>query len=61
MGDTNSYGLHRPAEGPMTIKTKLGKTPVLDVGTFAKIKNGDIKVLLPMFATILVSHQDSSS
>jgi indole-3-pyruvate monooxygenase len=45
MGDTNSYGLHRPAEGPMTIKTKLGKTPVLDVGTFAKIKNGDIKVV----------------
>jgi indole-3-pyruvate monooxygenase len=44
MGDTSSYGFHRPAQGPMTLKLKFGKTPVLDVGTFAKVKNGDIKV-----------------
>ncbi|KAH9535563.1 hypothetical protein CY35_17G060600 [Sphagnum magellanicum] len=45
MGDTSSYGFHRPAQGPMTLKLKFGKTPVLDVGTFAKVKNGDIKVV----------------
>jgi indole-3-pyruvate monooxygenase len=44
MGDTSSYGFHRPAVGPMALKGKSGKTPVLDVGTFARIKNGDIKV-----------------
>jgi hypothetical protein len=44
MGDTSSYGFRRPAQGPMTLKLKFGKTPVLDVGTFAKVKNGDIKV-----------------
>lgn len=45
LGDTTVYGFQRPADGPMTIKCKQGKTPILDVGTFAKIKNGDIKVL----------------
>ncbi len=44
MGDTSSFGFHRPAVGPMALKSKSGKTPVLDVGTFARIKNGDIKV-----------------
>lgn len=44
LGDTTCYGFSRPTDGPMAIKVKLGKTPVLDVGTFAKIKNGDIKV-----------------
>jgi indole-3-pyruvate monooxygenase len=44
MGDTSSYGFHRPAVGPMALKSKSGKTPVLDVGTFARIKNRDIKV-----------------
>ncbi len=49
MGDTSSYGLHRPAQGPMTLKLKFGKTPVLDVGTFAKVKNGDIKVTTSIY------------
>lgn len=44
LGDTTSYGFKRPTDGPMTIKCKQGKTPILDVGTFAKIKSGAIKV-----------------
>lgn len=44
LGDITSYGFKRPTDGPMTIKCKQGKTPILDVGTFAKIKSGTIKV-----------------
>ncbi|KAF8678549.1 hypothetical protein HU200_046164 [Digitaria exilis] len=43
-GDTARLGLKRPAFGPLELKSLSGKTPVLDVGTFAKIKSGDIKV-----------------
>lgn len=44
LGDTSRHGIHRPIEGPMLLKQKYGKTPILDVGTFAKIKSGHIKV-----------------
>ncbi|WVZ68954.1 hypothetical protein U9M48_017825 [Paspalum notatum var. saurae] len=44
LGDTALLGLKRPAFGPLELKSLSGKTPVLDVGTFAKIKSGDIKV-----------------
>ncbi|PWA62410.1 FAD-dependent pyridine nucleotide-disulfide oxidoreductase [Artemisia annua] len=43
-GDTASFGLDRPRVGPLELKNKTGKTPVLDVGTLAKIKSGDIKI-----------------
>ncbi|KAL3844155.1 hypothetical protein ACJIZ3_001558 [Penstemon smallii] len=43
-GDTGRIGLDRPQLGPLELKSLTGKTPVLDVGTFGKIKNGDIKV-----------------
>ncbi|KAI3728268.1 hypothetical protein L6452_16901 [Arctium lappa] len=43
-GNTASFGLDRPEVGPLELKGKTGKTPVLDVGTLAKIKSGDIKV-----------------
>ncbi|GLJ29762.1 hypothetical protein SUGI_0587720 [Cryptomeria japonica] len=45
LGDTSKYGLRRPGMGPLELKNKCGKTPVLDVGTLAKIKKGQIKVL----------------
>lgn len=45
LGDTARYGLDRPHLGPLELKNLSGKTPVLDVGTLAKIKSGDIKVL----------------
>ncbi|KAG6488614.1 hypothetical protein ZIOFF_049861 [Zingiber officinale] len=44
LGDTASLGLHRPKLGPLELKSLTGKTPVLDVGTLAKIKSGSIKV-----------------
>ncbi|KAM7276170.1 hypothetical protein ACFE04_018036 [Oxalis oulophora] len=44
LGDTARFGIHRPKLGPLEFKTVSGKTPVLDVGTFAKIKSGHIKV-----------------
>lgn len=44
LGDTSRLGLHRPRMGPLQLKNLSGKTPVLDVGTFDKIKSGDIKV-----------------
>ncbi|RRT59292.1 hypothetical protein B296_00010674 [Ensete ventricosum] len=44
LGDTEKYGIKRPAIGPLELKSAAGKTPVLDIGTFAKIKSGQIKV-----------------
>ncbi|KAL9250457.1 Indole-3-pyruvate monooxygenase YUCCA6-like protein [Drosera capensis] len=44
LGDTSRLGLARPPTGPLQLKNVSGKTPVLDVGTFNKIKSGDIKV-----------------
>lgn len=45
LGDTACLGIPRPSIGPMELKKVSGKTPVLDVGTVAKIKSGDIKVI----------------
>ncbi|XP_061339323.1 indole-3-pyruvate monooxygenase YUCCA6-like [Gastrolobium bilobum] len=44
LGNTARFGLDRPRLGPLELKNLSGKTPVLDVGTLAKIKGGDIKV-----------------
>ncbi|ONK80308.1 uncharacterized protein A4U43_C01F16210 [Asparagus officinalis] len=44
LGDTAKLGIKRPDLGPLALKSISGKTPVLDVGTLAKIKSGDIKV-----------------
>ncbi|XVF89219.1 hypothetical protein PTKIN_Ptkin19aG0112300 [Pterospermum kingtungense] len=44
LGDTSRFGLDRPRLGPLELKNLSGKTPVLDVGTLARIKSGDIKV-----------------
>ncbi|XP_037404956.1 indole-3-pyruvate monooxygenase YUCCA4-like [Triticum dicoccoides] len=44
MGDTTNIGITRPSLGPMELKGVSGKTPVLDVGTIAKIKSGSINV-----------------
>lgn len=45
IGDTDRLGLYRPKIGPLELKKRTGKTPVLDVGTLAKIRNGSIKVI----------------
>lgn len=44
LGDTAASGIQRPKIGPLELKSKMGKTPVLDVGTLAKIQSGVIKV-----------------
>lgn len=44
LGDTEKLGMKRPKIGPLQFKIMYGKTPVLDVGTLAKIKKGEIKV-----------------
>ncbi|KAJ0963651.1 hypothetical protein J5N97_028773 [Dioscorea zingiberensis] len=44
-GDMEKYGLTRPSTGPLELKNTQGKTPVLDIGTVAKIKSGEIKVV----------------
>lgn len=52
-GSTGSFGLDRPQVGPLELKSKTGKTPVLDVGTLAKIKSGHIKVNFYIIYTYL--------
>ncbi|KAK9269191.1 hypothetical protein L1049_000960 [Liquidambar formosana] len=44
LGDTAQLGLKRPKLGPLELKSVSGKTPVLDFGTLAKIRSGNIKV-----------------
>uniref|UniRef100_A0ACD5VYH0 Uncharacterized protein n=1 Tax=Avena sativa TaxID=4498 RepID=A0ACD5VYH0_AVESA len=48
IGDTARIGIARPSIGPMELKAMIGKTPVLDVGTIAKIKSGNIQVFPAM-------------
>ncbi|XP_021763363.1 probable indole-3-pyruvate monooxygenase YUCCA5 [Chenopodium quinoa] len=45
LGDMRKFGLKRPNIGPLELKNKHGKTPVLDIGALAKIRSGDIKVV----------------
>ncbi|CAO2180286.1 unnamed protein product [Urochloa humidicola] len=44
-GDTARHGLRRPAVGPFTMKLTTPAYPVLDVGTYAKIRSGEVRVL----------------
>lgn len=45
-GNMKEFGLVMPKEGPLASKARIGKTPVIDVGTIAKVKDGHIKVCL---------------
>jgi indole-3-pyruvate monooxygenase len=45
LGDVERYGLRRPAVGPLELKKREGRTPVLDIGAVAKIRSGQIKVV----------------
>lgn len=44
-GDLTPYGLPSPTYGPASEVLKHGRTPVLDIGTVARIKAGDIDVV----------------
>ncbi|XP_044361039.1 probable indole-3-pyruvate monooxygenase YUCCA11 [Triticum aestivum] len=43
-GDLSRYGIRRPKMGPMTLKSKTGRSAVIDVSTVGLIKKGIIKV-----------------
>ena len=43
-GDLTKYGIERPKEGPFFAKVRDAKYPVIDMGTFSKIKSGKIQV-----------------
>ncbi|CAF2311229.1 hypothetical protein BRARA_J00274 [Brassica rapa] len=45
LGNTDKYGLKRPTIGPLELKNKEGKTPVLDIGALPKIRAGKIKIV----------------
>ncbi|KAK6132243.1 hypothetical protein DH2020_034026 [Rehmannia glutinosa] len=44
-GDISEYGIQRPSKGPFYLKRATGRSPVIDVGTIAKIRAQEIKVL----------------
>ncbi|KAE9598267.1 hypothetical protein Lal_00004029 [Lupinus albus] len=44
-GNVTTYGIYRPNEGPFYMKVKYGKYPVIDIGTYTKIKSQELKVL----------------
>jgi indole-3-pyruvate monooxygenase len=44
VGDLSPYGIHRPKEGPNAQILKYGRIPLIDVGTIAHIKSGEISV-----------------
>ncbi|KAM3196044.1 hypothetical protein ACQJBY_071958 [Aegilops geniculata] len=47
-GDTARHGLRRPDVGPFTRKIQSNVYPVIDMGTYDKIKSGQIRVLPAM-------------
>ncbi|XP_020213694.1 probable indole-3-pyruvate monooxygenase YUCCA10 [Cajanus cajan] len=44
-GDLSKYGIYRPKKGPFYLKGVTGRSPIIDVGTIRKIKDGAIKVI----------------
>lgn len=44
IGDLRPYGLHKPAEGPVTQIRKHGRVPFIDVGTIKLVKQGLVQV-----------------
>lgn len=45
LGNLEKYGIKRPLTGPLTLKNREGKTPVLDIGTLEKIRSSKIKIV----------------
>ena len=43
-GDLSRHGITMPKMGPMTLKSKTGRSAVIDVGTVGLIKRGIIQV-----------------
>ena len=47
-GDLSQHGITRPKMGPMTLKSDIGRSAVIDVGTVGLIKKGFIKVIMSL-------------
>ncbi|KAL7113228.1 hypothetical protein ACP275_04G049000 [Erythranthe tilingii] len=45
LGNIEKYGLKRPTVGPLELKNRHGKTPVLDIGTLERIRSKEIQVV----------------
>lgn len=45
LGNIEKLGMKRPSKGPLELKNKQGKTPVLDIGALSRIRSGDIRVV----------------
>lgn len=45
LGNIEKLGLKRPSKGPLEMKNRKGKTPVLDIGALERIRSGDIEVV----------------
>lgn len=43
-GDLERFGLRRASRGPLTTMIEQGRTPLIDIGTIAKIREGRIKI-----------------
>ncbi|KAL8481878.1 hypothetical protein ACS0TY_028141 [Phlomoides rotata] len=43
-GKLSNYGIERPEKGPFYLKKAFGRSPVIDVGTVAKIRENKIQV-----------------
>jgi cation diffusion facilitator CzcD-associated flavoprotein CzcO len=44
VGDLSRYGIQRPREGIVARIDRLGRIPLIDIGTIARIKSGQIRV-----------------
>ena len=44
VGDVSRWGLRTPRTSPLAQRREEGRTPVIDVGTLARIRAGDIRV-----------------
>ncbi|GJN15406.1 hypothetical protein PR202_gb02319 [Eleusine coracana subsp. coracana] len=61
LGDVERYGLRRPSLGPMELKKRQGKTPVLDIGALARIRSGHIKVVPEVKRFFIINPSSSES
>lgn len=52
-GDLCKHGIQRPTKGPFYLKRETGRSPVIDVGTVARIKTGDIEVNLVIYLLLI--------
>lgn len=55
-GGLEKYGIQRPDEGPFTLRKKYGKFPLVDAGTYNKIKSGEIQVRSRLQIAAVITH-----